>query len=255
MPLSKSSEYQISTTTLADKLKQPSQKLSTAGKRNQKPLTDKQINSQLKNLKKNLTNPPKKSASSSKKATANEEEANERESLIWKIRKYLTSKRFGQYLSKELGISYTHKQLQKLKIGTLRNIISRIRIAVNNMNTDKILDSVVYSTSLAVEKVASPFYDVDGLTENLQTSDPFLNALESWKIEQELPTLPPATQLLLVGGQIAVFTHEMNKRKVKNPQPQKTMEPPDEKELQKILEGDKEKEEPVRKDISIGDVV
>ena len=123
------------------------------------------------------------------------------------------------------------------------------------MNTDKILDSVVYSTSLAVEKVASPFYDVDGLTENLQTSDPFLNALESWKIEQELPTLPPATQLLLVGGQIAVFTHEMNKRKVKNPQPQKTMEPPDEKELQKILEGDKEKEEPVRKDISIGDVV
>lgn len=175
-------------------------------------------------------------------------ESEEREKTIWKVRKYLTSERFGKYLTKELGITYTHKQLQKLKLGTLQNVLSRIRVAVNNKNTDKILNSFVFSMSITTEKVVSPFYDIDGFTHNLQQSESFMNALECWKIEQEVPSLNPTAQLCLVASQVALMTHEVNKRQV----PQKTMTPPDENEVKKLLE-ETEKKPNERRQMRIGE--
>lgn len=80
-------------------------------------------------------------------------------------------------------------------------------------NVDAMYDKMFFHTSYAVEKTLTPFYDVDGLTQNLQNNEEFQCALEKMKIEAELPNIPPAVQMMLIASQTAIMTHHLNKHK------------------------------------------
>ena len=163
-------------------------------------------------MKSQMTDLQKKSERSLKKKTE-EMESEEREKTIWKIRRYLTSRKFGDYLTKELGIKYSQAQLRKLKGSSLKNTLHRIRVAVDMRNIDAIYDKMVFHTCFVTEQVMSPFYNIDGFAQNLQQNDEFSCALEKMKIEAELPNIPPPMQLLAIASQTAIVTHRLNQVK------------------------------------------
>ena len=175
-------ELAIAKTNLAAQLEKSSQKPSR--------IPSEQTKKSHSQLQKEVTNLLKKNSRSSKKTT-DENEVEEREKIIWKVRRYLSSKKFGEYLTKELGIKYSQAQLRKLKLTSLRNLLHRIRIAVDMKNVDAIYDKMVFHGTFVVEKALSPIYNIDGFTENLHRNEEFQCGMEKLKIEAELPHIPP----------------------------------------------------------------
>lgn len=196
-------EVVISDTKLSEKMARRSKnKLEQAAREKQKAQS-KKADKQVIKLEKNIRDAEKKRTTTV--------DIEERQKIIWKIKKYLASKRFGTYLQKELGIKYSQTQLSKFQISTLQNILSRIRIAVDTKNSDNIYDKMMFSASLAFEKGISPVYDIDGFAVKLFENDEFLNAAEKVKIESELPNIPPSVQMMFIATQTAIVVHEMNK--------------------------------------------
>ena len=177
-----------------------------------------------------------KTAQKKKTEQLTDEERSEREKIIWKIRRYLSSQRFGHYLTKEMGIKYTQNGLQKLKLPTLRNILARIRTAIDNQRAGAIYDRLLQGGLLGIEKAISPVYDIDGFSKNLLSDNGFLDAVEKAKIEAELPSIPPHLQIGIIATQCAVATHHLNQfKKVGKQQslgsPTRDMNPPDEESI------------------------
>ena len=203
----------ISQSKLAEKLGKHSKKLADSQSQDSK-LWDKKLQKVMKQVEKADMNQRKKKESSSKSPTKKKdmtsEERAEREKVIWKIRRYLSSQRFGNYLTKEIGIKYSQPQLTKLKLSTLQNILARIRNAVDNRNCDAIYDKLLQGGLYSVERVVTPIYDVEGMTKRLMGDDAFLNAVERAKIEAELISIPPHVQMGLIIAQTAMITHHIN---------------------------------------------
>ena len=201
----------ISKIRLAERLEKRSQK---ASQKQQQAKTQKSMEKQQQKLVKEIQKESKQlnqKLSKQSKDKLDDEQTNERERTIWIIRRYLSSKKFGDYLTKELGIKYTQAQLRKLKNTSLKNTLHRIRIAVDMRNVDAMYDKMFFHTSLVVEKTLTPFYDVEGLTQNLQNNEEFQCALEKMKIEAEIPNIPPPVQMMMIASQTAIMTHHMNK--------------------------------------------
>ena len=143
-----------------------------------------------------------------------DDDGDERQKIIWKIKKYLASPRFGEYITKELGIKYTQAQLQRMSQSTLQNILSRIRVSVDMKNTDSLFERMTKGGALAMETSAGSMgYNIDGFADELFRNEEFLNALEKTKIEADLPTIPPPVQMLLIASQVAFICHTKNRIK------------------------------------------
>lgn len=213
-----SNELTISSVNLKDRLEKHNPKTQQQEKQ-KKDIENKTASKLVKNF--NQVEKVKAKVVAKKK---NDEEAEERQKVIWKIRRYIASKRFGEYISKELGIKYTQAQLQKLKLNTLQNILHRIRISIDLKNTDSIMDKFAFGASMMTEMAVSPFYDIEGTTEVLFENDDFLNALEKVKIETDVPNIPPPIQLSLIGVQTALVVHQRNTFVKKRNVPQKNQD-------------------------------
>jgi hypothetical protein len=139
---------------------------------------------------------------------------NNKESLIMKIQKYQSSRRFGPYITKELKITQSREQLTKLSIDRLENILHRIRINLNNRNMDSIMETMAITCAKGYETTVSNFYDIDGFTELLTANPGFWDAFERWKIEREMPEIPPGIQLAYIIATTTFAAHSLNASKV-----------------------------------------
>jgi hypothetical protein len=139
---------------------------------------------------------------------------NNKESLIMKIQKYQSSRRFGPYITKELKITQSREQLTKLSIDRLENILHRIRINLNNRNMDSIMETMTITCAKGYETTVSNFYDIDGFTELLTANPGFWDAFERWKIEREMPEIPPCIQLAYIIATTTFAAHSFNASKV-----------------------------------------
>lgn len=146
----------------------------------------------------------------SSKLNDTDKEETEREKLIMKIIKYQDNKRFGEYVRKKLSINYTRSQLIKLNSKRLEQLLNRIRINLNNRNVDVVFNNMAKTMSIGLEKSVTPFWNVDGFSDNLLMNPSFWEVFEKWKIEQELPDIPPYLQLSYIITSTMLITHQMN---------------------------------------------
>lgn len=134
-----------------------------------------------------------------------------RQDLIYKIQKYQDTPRFQSIVRKELKITYTLIQLQKLNVSTLENIIERIRKHLDMRNMDKFWENMVQTVSLGAEKIISPYYDITGFHHNITANEDFWFCLERYKIEKKYNfNLPPELQIAYILFGTAIMTHSMN---------------------------------------------
>lgn len=159
---------------------------------------------------------------------------------VEKIIKYQTSKIFGEIIHKELKFNYTREQLKNKTILELDELLDKIRLHLNNRQTEKIFDSMVVMGSLAIEKSIDPFYECSGFSDNLCQSKDFWTAMETYKIENGtyLPDIPPYIQLMYIMSSTLMLTHQLNKveknskkKVVMNPP---VMNPPSEEDISKL---------------------
>lgn len=164
----------------------------------------------------------------SKKSSLPDVDSKEKQTLIMTIRKYQDNQRFKKFVTKDLGVNDTYGTLNKKSISTLKDILERIRVNLDNRNVDKMLDAMAKNGSVVYEKVLSSWYDIDGFTDNLFSQESFLDCLEKVKIETNLPRIPPSVQMGYIVLQTTLLTHELNKSK----KPKTEMEgPPDFEDL------------------------
>ena len=171
---------------------------------------------------------------------------------IHTIQKYQTSPRFGNYVKKTLKINHTESKLEKMTDKKLDDILNKIRLYLDNRNMDVIYNNMAKSLSKAAEMTITPFYDIDGFSNNLLSNEDFWNSYERFKIEQKMPTIPPSVQLLYVVSATMLMTHQQNKSLHKPPtkiEQVKEMEPP---EVEPDIEMDIE---PIVKELNTGDVI
>ena len=116
-------------------------------------------------------------------------------------------------------------------------------------NVDAMYDRMFFHTSYAVERSLTPFYDVDGLTYNLQNNEEFQCALEKMKIEAELPNIPIPVQLFMIGSQTAILTHQLNKERNSRVMEEATPVAPPPSETSSVDENTKTR---LRKEIPVG---
>ena len=130
-----------------------------------------------------------------------------------KIQKYQASRRFGAYVTKELKVTKSREQLQKMSIDNLKSILHRIRLNLNNRNMDTIMESMAITCAKGYETTISNFYDIEGFTELLTANPGFWDAFERWKIERELPDIPPGIQLAYIIATTTLAAHTLNAHK------------------------------------------
>ena len=169
------------------------------------------------------------------KKTKSKSKSKLKQILIYKILKYQENPRFKETIQEELDIKYTDKQLQKMKIDELKDIIERIRIYLDNRNIDVFYDSLLKGSLSGIEMGVSKFWNIDGFQETLMNDDQFLDCFEKFKIEHELPHIPPSVQMLMIISKTMVMCNAVHKLNIKNPK--KTMEPP---KTPEILKDDKD---------------
>ena len=168
----------------------------------------KKIHSKM--LKDNL--PPLK-AKKSKPPDANR--SKEKESMIMKILKYQESKRFGDKLRKGLGLKYTRQQLLKCSNENLEAILYRINSFLNNSNLDAVFEHMARHSAQTYEQLVSKFYDIEGFSSLLLSNSAFWDAFEFYKINQEVPDIPPGFQLLYIIISTTYLAHLQNQYKQK----------------------------------------
>ena len=144
--------------------------------------------------------------------------ANDKEAIIMKILKYQSSRRFGAYITKELKITQSRQQLLKLSIDRLNNILHRIRLNLNNRNLDAIFENMAITCAKGYETTITHFgFDIEGFTDLLTANPGFWDAFERWKIERELPDIPPGIQLGYIVATTTLAAHTLNTGKALKP--------------------------------------
>ena len=138
-------------------------------------------------------------------------DSRKKQSIIMKIQKYLSSARFKDFLCSQLKINYTNSQLQSKNIEQLEDILNKIRVHLDSKNLDTFYNQLATSGAVMFEKSISSFYDVEGFAVNLTANPQFYDIYDRYKIEAELPSVPPSVQLFWLISQTAVLTHEKNK--------------------------------------------
>ena len=143
---------------------------------------------------------------------------NDKETLIMKILKYQSSRRFGAYITKELKITQSRQQLSKLSVERLNNILHRIRLNLNNRNLDAIFENMAVTCAKGYETTVTHFgFDIDGFTDLLTANPGFWDAFERWKIEREMPDIPPSIQLGYIVATTTLAAHSLNAGKSLKP--------------------------------------
>ena len=147
--------------------------------------------------------------------------ATDKETLIMKILKYQSSRRFGKYITKELKISQSREQLAKLSVDRLKNILHRIRLNLNNRNMDAIFENMALTCAKGYETTVTQFgYDIEGFTDLLTANPGFWDAFERWKIEKEMPDIPPGIQIGYIVATTTLAAHSLNEGKSLKPSKQ-----------------------------------
>ena len=129
------------------------------------------------------------------------------------ILKYQQSKRFGPILKKDLKLNYTRDTLSRKKINQIEVILHRIRSFLNSRNLDAVFEHMASTCAIGYEKTVTPFYNIDGFSQILLQNPDFWDCLERWKIERELPNIPPHLQMLYIVASTTITAHEINKLK------------------------------------------
>lgn len=143
----------------------------------------------------------------------------EKEKMISKILKYQDSKRFGDRIKKGLGIKYTRTQLLKCSNDNLDSILYRIRIFLNNSNLDAVFDHMVRYTAKGYEDFVSNFYDIEGFSDILLSNPAWWDLVEKYKIEQEMPDIPPSLQMVYIIASTTYIAHLQNQLKERRSKP------------------------------------
>lgn len=173
-----------------------------------------------KNLQANQATPaPKKKARKTRqtaipaslKAQASEDEGKLKENLISRVLKYQASKRFSRTLKQDMKISYSREQLSRMSIDKIELILHRIRNHLNSRNLDAVFEHMATTCAIGYEKTITPFYNIDGFSKILLSNPDFWDCLERWKIEKELPNIPPHLQMLYIVASTTITAHEFNK--------------------------------------------
>lgn len=149
----------------------------------------------------------------------------DKEKLIMKIIKYQENKRFGDRIKKGLGMKYTRTQLLKCSIENLEAILYRIRTFLNNSNLDAVFEHMARYSAKSYEELVSNFYDIEGFSDLLLSNPAFWDNFERWKVEQEMPDIPPSFQMLYMIISTTYLAHLQNKVKKINNRPHKINEP------------------------------
>ena len=146
-------------------------------------------------------------------AVQNDENNNAKmkENLIMKVLKYQTSKRFGATIKNDLKISYTRDTLARKTPDQIEMILHRIRTFLNSRNLDAVFEHMASTCAIGYEKTITPFYNIDGFSNILLQNPDFWDCLERWKIEREMPNIPPHLQMLYIVASTTITAHELNK--------------------------------------------
>lgn len=128
-----------------------------------------------------------------------------------KVQKYQASKRFGETLKKDLKVNYTREQLNRMSPDKIEGILHRIRNFLNSRNLDGVFKHMASTCAVTYEKTLTPFYNIDGFSSILLNNPEFWDCLERWKIERELPDIPPHLQMLYIIASTTITAHELNK--------------------------------------------
>lgn len=137
----------------------------------------------------------------------------DKEKLILKILKYQNNKRFGARIKKDLSMKYTRGQLLKCSITNLESILFRIRNYLNSSNMDAVFDHMTRYAAKGYEDLMSQFYDIEGFSDMLLQNPAFWDALERYKIEQEMPDIPPSMQMFYIIASTTYISHLQNQMK------------------------------------------
>ena len=144
----------------------------------------------------------------------------DKEKMIMKIVKYQESKRFGEKIKKGLGIKYNRTQLLKCSVENLESILFRIRSFLNTINLDSVFEHMARHCAKGYEDLMCNFVDIEGFSDLLLSNPAFWDAFERYKIEKEMPEIPPSLQLMYIVLSTTYIAHLQNRVKTLN-RPQK----------------------------------
>ena len=133
----------------------------------------------------------------------------EKQRMIFTIQKYQDSPRFSDIVRNELKITQNYSQLSEMPMIDLENILSRIRIHLDNKNLNKFYDNIATTTAITYETAISQFYNIDGFSDMLLDNDEFWNIFERYKCEYQLPAVNPTMQLLFIIAQTTFMAHHL----------------------------------------------
>ena len=142
----------------------------------------------------------------------------EKQNMILIIQKYQSSEMFGTYIKKDLKVSYTEEQLNHKSVKQLHQILTKIRINLDNKNLSKMYDNVLFGATMMIETISKPIVNVDGFNQLLKENEQFASCWERVKCESVMPTIPSHLQMMLILGQTYFMAYAMNK--VNNPSPE-----------------------------------
>lgn len=183
------------------------------------------------NLQANQTPAPKKKARKTRQTTAipaslkaqaqnNNDDGKLKENLISRVLKYQASKRFAKTLKQDMKINYSREQLSRMTVEKIELILHRIRNHLNSRNLDAVFEHMATTCAIGYEKTITPFYNINGFSKILLSNPDFWDCLERWKIEKELPNIPPHIQMLYIVASTTITAHEFNKFDLRQPQSQ-----------------------------------
>ena len=198
---------------------------------------------------------PKTLLSNKEKVEQNTNKGIVKEDLIAKILKYQGNKRFGPIINKELGFKYTRPQLTKCSIDNLETILHRIRTHLNTRNMDQVFEHMAKVTAKGYEDVVTGFgYNIEGFSELLLQNPSFHDAFERWKIEREIPDVPPSFQLMYIIASTTYIAHTSNSQIISTREIKQ--QPPPKKALPKKSQPVKKDDEPrLKSNFKPGDII
>ena len=131
-----------------------------------------------------------------------------KEDLVNTIIKYQTNPRFGNIVTKELGIKYTRNQLSKYTIDNLESILHRIRTHLNTRNMDQVFEHMAKVVANGYEDLITNFgYNIEGFSDLLFANPAWHDAYARWQIERKIPDIPPSLQLVYIIASTTYIAH------------------------------------------------
>lgn len=146
------------------------------------------------------------------------EEIEQKQRLILKLNRYKCSRRFGEYL-KDLGMSLEPKELLKMKVEQLEELLLKVQMTVNAKNNNNVFLEATMMGANFMERLTQnpkikPQLDLEGLTQVLAQDEETQDAIESLGLEYgEICMMTPPMKLAycLVSRSAGVIA--MNKAK------------------------------------------